>query len=101
MGGEEVGKGTEVRIRCEESRGGVEKVGREKGNQGRGMASLGLAGNSIWKKWVWSLKPEVDTSCSQARLLVEGGGHQPTHQTFYPKFPLPTRYAGMNMKQRD
>lgn len=37
------------------------------------------------------MEPEVITSCSQVGLLVERGGHQPTHKTFDPKFVLPTR----------
>ena len=34
------------------------------------------------------------SSCSQVELPVEGGGHQPTHKGFHPKFVLPTRCTG-------
>jgi hypothetical protein len=44
---------------------------------------------------------EVATSCSQAGLSVKGGGHQPNHRNFNPKFVLPTRYAGIRMEQRN
>jgi hypothetical protein len=43
---------------------------------------------------------EVATSCSQAGLLVEGGGLQSNHKTLNPKFVLPTRCAGIKMEQR-
>jgi hypothetical protein len=37
---------------------------------------------------------EVVTSCNQVELLVEEGGHEPTHDTFNPKFVLPIRFTG-------
>jgi hypothetical protein len=41
------------------------------------------------------METEVVTSCSQAGLSVDGGGYQPTHKIFDPKFILPLRYAGI------
>lgn len=43
---------------------------------------------------VGDIETEVATF-SQEGLPVEGGGCQPTHKTFNPKFVLPARYAGM------
>lgn len=37
------------------------------------------------------LETEMATSYSQARLTVEGGGHESTHKAFDPKFVLHTR----------
>ena len=41
------------------------------------------------------MEPEEATSCSQAGTPVERQRYLPTHQTFNPKFILPTRNAGM------
>jgi len=37
------------------------------------------------------METEVAMSCSQAKLPVERGRHEPTHKNFNPKFALPTR----------
>lgn len=36
---------------------------------------------------------ELATSCRQARLPVEGLGHEPSYKTFVLQLALPTRYA--------
>ena len=46
------------------------------------------------------IETEVATSCSQAELPEEGGGHQSTHKSFNSKSVLPTRCAGLKIKQR-
>jgi hypothetical protein len=48
---------------------------------------------------VGDIQDEMSTSCSQAELPVEGGGHKSTHKTFDPKCALPTRCAGIKMEQ--
>ena len=45
------------------------------------------------------IETEMMTICSQAALLVEGGG-QPSHKIINPKCVLPTRCAGRKMEQK-
>jgi hypothetical protein len=43
---------------------------------------------------------EVTTSCRQAGLPEDGGGHQSTRKTFDLRLVLPIRCIGMKMEQR-
>jgi hypothetical protein len=43
---------------------------------------------------------EMATSCSQARLPMEGLGHQSSHKTFNSQFALSIRCAGIKMEQK-
>jgi hypothetical protein len=38
--------------------------------------------------------------CSQTGLPVKGGGHQPNHKIFNPKFAIPIRRTGIKREQR-
>lgn len=46
------------------------------------------------------MEPEVPTHCSQASLPMQRGGLQAIHKIFNSKFVLPTRSAGIKIKQR-
>jgi hypothetical protein len=46
------------------------------------------------------VETEVSTSCILVGLPVEGGGHQPIHKTFDPKFILPTSCSGIKIERR-
>jgi hypothetical protein len=41
------------------------------------------------------MEPESAISSNDARLPMEGLGHQPSHKTLDPQFILPTRYVGI------
>jgi hypothetical protein len=45
------------------------------------------------------MEPEVATSCTQTRLVVEGGGHQHFHKTLDSKFVLPKRCLVIKLEQ--
>lgn len=46
------------------------------------------------------METKMATSCSQVRLPVEEGRHQPTYKTFNLKFVLLTRCARIKVEQR-
>ena len=70
-------------------------LGRD-GNPGQGGCRVALVETPSLR----NMESEVATSCSQAGLPVEGGGYQPTHKTYNPKFALPAKCARIEMEQR-
>jgi len=66
---------------------------------GRLLGVYGVTLGEICSHEVY-VEPEVAISCSQARLLMEGGGHQHTHKIFDPKFALPTRCVEIKTEQK-
>ena len=45
-----------------------------------------------------NMETDVATSCTQVGLPVEGGGHQPTHKTFNPKFLQRRKNISVNLR---
>ena len=46
------------------------------------------------------MKQEMAIYCNQARLPMEGVGHQPSHKTLDPQFVMPTRCAVVKVVQK-
>jgi hypothetical protein len=99
--------------RGRDRRGLKKRMGMEERLEiGGASASLGLAWDlrlgrllGVYGGWgrllaAGDMETEVVTSCSKAGLSVEGGGYQPSHKTFNPKFVITTRSAGIKMEER-
>jgi hypothetical protein len=62
------------------------------------MASLGSVRDLGWETlqgvYECDSLAEAPSSWAQGAISCSQAGHQPTHETFNPKFALPTRSAG-------